>query len=121
MRAIWNGEVIAESDDTVVAEGNDYFPLASVRRDVLEPSDKQTRCHWKGIANYYSIKVGDKVNKDAAWFYPDPSAEASAIRDRVAFWRGVKIERGAVPARLAEVPTDASCEVLPAPAEGPTW
>jgi len=114
MRAIWNGDVIAESDDTVVVEGNHYFPLDSVRRELLEPSDKQTRCHWKGVASYYSIKVGDKVNRDAAWYYADPSLEAAAIKGRVAFWRGVKVEKGTVPARLAEVPMDASCEVVPA-------
>ena len=111
MRAIWNGEVIAESDDTVVVEGNHYFRLDSVRRELLQPSDTHTNCHWKGVASYYSVNVGDKVNRDAAWYYPDPSPAAAAIQDRIAFWRGVKVEQGTIPARVAEVPSDASCDV----------
>ncbi len=95
MRAIWNGEVIAECDNTVVVEGNHYFPVNSVRRECLIPSDTHTGCFWKGVASYYSIKVGDKVNRDAAWYYPDPSPAAAEIKDRVAFWHGVKVEKGA--------------------------
>ena len=84
-KAIWNDEIIAESDDTVVIEGNHYFPRASVREEVLRPSDKHTVCPWKGRASYYSIALGDDVNPDAAWFFPDPKPDARAVRDRVAF------------------------------------
>jgi uncharacterized protein (DUF427 family) len=92
MRAIWNGEVIAESDDTVVVEGNHYFPRSSVRDDVLVASDTHTTCAWKGVASYLTLRVGDAENVDAAWFYPEPSAEAATIAGRVAFWRGVSVE-----------------------------
>ena len=91
MQAIWNGEVIAESDDTVVVENNHYFPLESVRQDVLRPSQYKTLCPWKGTASYYSIEVGGKVNQDAAWYYHEPKEAAAEIRDRVAFWRGVEV------------------------------
>jgi uncharacterized protein (DUF427 family) len=114
MRAIWNGEVIAESDDTVVVEGNHYFPTDSVRRELLEPSDSHTRCFWKGVASYYSINAGGKVNRDAAWYYPDPSPAASMVKDRIAFWHGVKVEKnGKSQARVAEVPAGESCEPVP--------
>jgi uncharacterized protein (DUF427 family) len=92
MRATWNGAVLAESSDTVVVEGNHYFRLADVRADHLQPSDTHTTCHWKGEASYYDVVADGKVNKDAAWYYPDPSQAAERIRDRVAFWRGVKVE-----------------------------
>ena len=91
MRAVWNDQVIAESDDTVVVEGNHYFPLASVDPAVLSASDKHTTCPWKGQASYYSLTVDGKTNPDAAWFYPEPKAAAAQIRDRVAFWRGVTV------------------------------
>jgi uncharacterized protein (DUF427 family) len=91
MRATWNGTVIAESDDTVVVEGNHYFPLESVREDLLRPSDRSTFCPWKGHASYYSVEAGGDVNREAAWFYAEPYAPASKIRGRVAFWRGVEI------------------------------
>ena len=91
-RATWNGAVVADSDNTVVVEGNQYFPVADVRRELLRPSDTHTTCHWKGIASYYDVVVGDDVNKDAAWYYDDPSAAAERIRDRIAFWHGVKVE-----------------------------
>lgn len=94
VRATWNGEVIAESDDTVVVEGNHYFPLESVRVDLLRPSTKHTVCSWKGEASYYTIEAGGKQNLDAAWYYPSPKSAASAVKDRVAFWRGVTIEAG---------------------------
>lgn len=93
VRASWNGEVIAESADTVVVEGNHYFPADAVRRDVLVESDTHTTCSWKGVASYWSIRVGDEVNRDAAWFYPDPKAAAAEIRGRIAFWRGVRVEQ----------------------------
>jgi uncharacterized protein (DUF427 family) len=91
-RATWNGEVVADSGDTVVVEGNHYFPLADVRAEHLRPSESHTVCHWKGVASYYDVVAGDKVNRDAAWYYPDPSKLAERIRDRVAFWHGVKVE-----------------------------
>lgn len=91
-RAIWQGRVIAESDNCEIVEGNVYFPAESVRRAFLEPSPTTTVCGWKGTARYYSIAVGGARNPDAAWFYPDPKPEAARIRGRVAFWRGVVIE-----------------------------
>ena len=90
-RAIWNGEVIAESDDTVVVEGNHYFPLDSVQREYLIESDRQTVCPWKGVASYYTLHVDGDDNVNAAWYYPQPKRAAEKIRGRVAFWRGVKI------------------------------
>ncbi len=109
-RATWNGTVIAESDDTVVVEGNHYFPRDAVKDELLVPSDKHTICSWKGEASYYSIQVGDDINGDAAWFYPDPMDAAAEIKDRVAFWRGVKVEAEPVAARQTEVPEGASCD-----------
>lgn len=91
MKAVWNGTVLAESDATVVVEGNHYFPIASVRREHLRPSETHTVCVWKGTASYYDVVVGERVNKDAAWYYPEPSQQAKSITDRVAFWRGVEI------------------------------
>lgn len=91
MKAIWNGATIAESDDTVVVEGNHYFPLDSVDRTFLRPSSTQTTCGWKGIASYYDVVVGDAVNRDAAWYYAEPYEAAKAIEGRVAFWKGVRI------------------------------
>jgi uncharacterized protein (DUF427 family) len=91
-RATWNDAVLAESADTVVVEGNQYFPLADVHMQHLRPSDSHTTCHWKGVASYYDVVVEDKVNRDAAWYYPNPSPAADRIKGRVAFWRGVKVE-----------------------------
>lgn len=91
MRAIWNDTVIAESDDTVVVEGNHYFPVASVDPDVLRPSSATSHCPWKGDASYYSLEVDGQTNADAAWFYPDPKPAASQISERVAFWKGVEV------------------------------
>jgi uncharacterized protein (DUF427 family) len=91
IQAIWHGTVIAESDDTVVVENNHYFPLDSVRQDVLRPSQYHTLCPWKGTASYYSIEVDGKRNEDAAWFYPEPKDAAAQIKDHVAFWRGVEV------------------------------
>ena len=92
MRAVWNGTVVAESADTVVVEGNHYFPAESVRSDVLVPSDTHTTCPWKGEASYWTLQVDGATNPDAAWYYPEPKKAAEQIRDRVAFWRGVTIE-----------------------------
>ena len=91
-QATWNGEVIADSVDTVAVEGNQYFPVADVRAEVLRPSETHTTCHWKGVASYYDVVVGDDVNKDAAWYYPEPSEAAERVRDRIAFWKGVKVQ-----------------------------
>lgn len=91
MKALWKDTVIAESGDTVVVEGNHYFPIDSVKRDLLMPSDTRTVCPWKGTASYYSVKVGGEVNADAAWYYPEPKDAAKEIRGRVAFWKGVKV------------------------------
>ena len=92
MKATWNGTVLAESDDTVVVEGNHYFPVAALRREHFRPSDTHTTCGWKGVASYYDVVVDGAVNKDAAWYYPDPKDAARQILDRVAFWKGVKVE-----------------------------
>lgn len=91
-RAVWNGEVLADSDETVVVEGNHYFPIESVNQQYLEGSDSHTKCFWKGVAYYYDIVVDGERNRDAAFHYPDPSKAASQIKDRVAFWRGVRVE-----------------------------
>lgn len=91
MQAVWNGTVIAESDDTVVVENNHYFPRGSVREGVLVESDLTSVCPWKGTASYYSVKVDGAVNEDAAWYYPEPKPAAAEIADRVAFWRGVEV------------------------------
>ena len=91
-KAIWNGEVIAESDDTVVVEGNHYFPAEALRRDVVAQSDKHTWCPWKGTASYYDLEVDGQRNPGAVWFYPDPKPKAAMVTDRVAFWRGVTVE-----------------------------
>lgn len=91
MKALWNGKVIAESDDTVIIEGNHYFPFDSVKKEFLTNSNTHTLCHWKGQASYYHLQVDGKTNKDAAWYYPEPSDQAAAIKDRIAFWRGVEV------------------------------
>jgi uncharacterized protein (DUF427 family) len=90
-RAFWNGTEIAASNDTVVVEGNHYFPEASVNRAHLRPSATHTVCPWKGTASYYDVVVGNAVNKDAAWYYPTPKDEAREIAGRIAFWKGVKV------------------------------
>lgn len=92
MKATWKGEVIAESDDTVIVEGNHYFPADSIKREHFKESDTHTVCPWKGTASYYDVVVGGEVNNDAAWFYPEPKEAAKEIKDHVAFWRGVKVE-----------------------------
>ena len=92
MKAIWKETVLSESDDTVVVEGNHYFPRESVREEHLRPSATHTTCPWKGEASYYDVVVGGVVNKDAAWYYADPTPEAATIKGRVAFWKGVRVE-----------------------------
>jgi uncharacterized protein (DUF427 family) len=92
MKAIWNNTILAESDNTVVVEGNHYFPAESVKREYFDESPTHTSCPWKGEASYYSVTVDGQVNKDAAWYYPEPKPAAAEIKNRVAFWRGVKIQ-----------------------------
>lgn len=91
MKAIWRGAAIAESDQTVVVEGNHYFPPDAVRREHLKPSDHTTVCSWKGTAGYYDVVVGTEVNRNAAWYYAEPKDAAKQIRGRIAFWRGVEV------------------------------
>lgn len=91
-RAVWNDVVVAESDQTVVVEGNHYFPPDSIEAEFLEPSTLRTVCPWKGVAGYHDIVVGGSRNPGAAWFYADPSAAAEDIKGYVAFWRGVRVE-----------------------------
>ena len=91
MKAIWKNEIIAESDETIVIEGNHYFPPDSVNREFMVESSTVTTCPWKGDASYYDIVIDDEVNKDAAWYYPEPKEEAAEIKDHVAFWKGVRI------------------------------
>jgi uncharacterized protein (DUF427 family) len=89
--ARWNGALIARSDDTLVVEGHHYFPLEAVDRGLLRPSETHTTCPWKGVASYYSLVVDGKVNRDAAWFYPEPKQAADTIRGRIAFWKDVVV------------------------------
>lgn len=92
VQARWNGELIAESDQTEVVEGNHYFPPGSIREELLEESDHRTTCSWKGQASYYHIEVEGERNENAAWVYPDPKPEAKRIEDHVAFWNGVEVD-----------------------------
>jgi uncharacterized protein (DUF427 family) len=92
MKAIWNGAVLAESDDTVVVEGNHYFPAEAISREYFRESATHTTCPWKGEASYYDVVVGSEENPDAAWFYPSAKEAAKNIEGRVAFWRGVRVE-----------------------------
>lgn len=91
VKAEWNGAVLAQSDSTVVVEGNHYFPAEAVGKSCLKPSATTTKCSWKGTAHYYTVVVDGQENPDAAWYYPDPKPAAAAIKDRIAFWRGVKV------------------------------
>lgn len=91
-KALWKGAVIAESDHTVVVEGNHYFPRSSVKAEYLRSSDTQSVCPWKGTASYHDIEVNGERNPDAAWFYPDPKPAAAQIKDCIAFWKGVRVE-----------------------------
>jgi uncharacterized protein (DUF427 family) len=91
-RATWNGAVLAESDETIIVEGNHYFPLGDVKKEVLAPSETHSTCHWKGEASYYDVTVDGEVNSSAAWYYPEPLPAAEVIRDYVAFWHGVEVD-----------------------------
>ncbi len=91
MKATWNGVVVAESDDTVVVEGNHYFPAASLKHEFVAPSALHSTCGWKGTASYYTLSVNGMENRDAVWYYPTPMKGAEAVADRVAFWKGVQV------------------------------
>ena len=92
MKALWNGATLAESDRTIVVEGNHYFPHDSIKSEYFKPSDTHTVCGWKGTASYYDVVVNGQVNKDAAWYYPSAKDDAKNIENYVAFWKGVKVE-----------------------------
>ena len=92
MKAIWNNEVIAESDETVVVEGNHYFPPSSIKKEFFKETSTHTVCPWKGTASYYTVAVNGEENKDAAWYYPETSELAKNIKGYIAFWNGVKVE-----------------------------
>ena len=91
MKAVWNGKVIAESDNTVVVEGNHYFPIESINKEYFKESSTNSLCPWKGTASYYSLDVEGNENNDSAWYYPQPSELAKQIKDHVAFWKGVEV------------------------------
>lgn len=91
MKAIWNGEILAQSDETVIVEGNHYFPPSCLNAKLFQGSQKQTTCAWKGVAHYYDVLVNGEANEAAAWFYPSPKPEASHIKNYVAFWKGIKV------------------------------
>lgn len=93
MKAIWNEQVIAESDKTINIEGNHYFPSDTIKKEFFKTSTTNSTCPWKGVASYYSLEVGGQVNKDAAWHYPEPKPAAKEIGGYVAFWKGVKVEK----------------------------
>ena len=91
MKAIWNGQVLAESDNTVFVEGNHYFPADSLNTEYLQPTETHTVCGWKGTASYYNVVVNGKTNGDAAWYYPNAKDEAKNIENYVAFWKGIDV------------------------------
>lgn len=92
MKAIWNGQVLAESNDTIVIENNHYFPPESIQQSFFQSSKTESVCPWKGTASYYTLEVNGETNKDAAWYYPNPKDAAAEIKNYVAFWRGVSVE-----------------------------
>ncbi len=92
MKAIWNNEVIAESDHTVIIENNHYFPQESIKKEYFKDSEMHSTCPWKGKASYFTITVDGKENKDAAWYYPEPFEKAKSIKNHVAFWKGVEVK-----------------------------
>ena len=91
MKATWNGEIIAESNDTIVIEGNHYFPPETINKDFFKSSETHTTCPWKGLASYYNVEVNGETNKDAAWYYPEVSELAKGIKGYVTFWHGVEV------------------------------
>ncbi|SFG58481.1 Nucleotidyltransferase [Algoriphagus hitonicola] len=92
MKATWNNQIIAESNQTILIEGNHYFPPESIKCEFFKQSDTHTTCPWKGEASYYDIHVDGKINPDAAWYYPDPKTAAKSIKNYIAFWRGVLVD-----------------------------
>lgn len=92
VKAVWNGVVLAESDQTIVVEGNHYFPPEAIKWDYFTPSETHTTCPWKGVASYYTVQVNGQSNRDAAWYYPETKPAAANIKGRIAFWRGVRVE-----------------------------
>jgi uncharacterized protein (DUF427 family) len=93
MKARWNNELIAQSDNTIIVENNHYFPVDAVSKDFLKPSSLHTTCPWKGVASYYTLVVNGKENPDAAWFYPNPKPAAENIKGYIAFWKGVSVSK----------------------------
>ena len=93
MKATWNGQIIAESKNTIVIENNHYFPSSDIKKEFFKSSDTHSTCPWKGLASYYSLEVDGQQNKDAAWYYPEPKDAAKEIKNYVAFWKGVKVEQ----------------------------
>ncbi|MFZ2089444.1 MAG: DUF427 domain-containing protein [Desulfobaccales bacterium] len=93
MKAMWRNVILAESNDTVVVEGNHYFPPDSINRQHFKQSETHTTCPWKGLASYYHIDVDGEINKDAAWYYPDPKDAAKNIKNYIAFWKGVEVNK----------------------------
>jgi uncharacterized protein (DUF427 family) len=91
VKAIWNGVVLAESDETVMVEGNHYFPPETIKSEFFKVSSSHTTCHWKGLASYYSVEVDGKINNNAAWYYPAPKDAAKDITGHIAFWKGVQV------------------------------
>jgi uncharacterized protein (DUF427 family) len=91
MKAVWNNTVIAESDSTIVIEGNHYFPPESIKKEFFQESNTHTQCSWKGTASYYTVKINGKDNRDSAWYYPEPSEAATRIKGYIAFWKGVEL------------------------------
>jgi uncharacterized protein (DUF427 family) len=91
MKAIWENMLLAESDKTIVVEGNHYFPSNSIKQEFFKPSDTHSTCPWKGLASYYNVQVGEKLNLDAAWYYPEPKDAAKSIKGYIAFWRGIEV------------------------------
>ncbi len=92
MKEVWESVVLAESDKSVEVEGNHYFPPEAIHRQYLQPSDTHTTCPWKGLASYYDIAVNGEINRDAAWYYPEPKDAAKKIKNYVAFWKGVEVQ-----------------------------
>ena len=93
MKAIWKDTIIAESDETIIVEGNNYFPPNSIKQKFFQSTNHQSACPWKGLANYHNIVVNGEVNSNAAWYYPNPSSAASEIKDYVAFWKNVRFDK----------------------------
>ena len=91
MKAVWNNTVIAESDSTLVIEGNHYFPPESIKKEFFQESNTHTQCSWKGTASYYTVNINGKDNRDSAWYYPEPSEAATRIKGYIAFWKGVEV------------------------------